>query len=59
MSWCLTQLSGGDFMKCMFDLEKTCPVFTVQKEAGFEPHPNQILEKACLQCPIRLEKLSK
>ena len=38
-------------MKCIFSPEIDCPSYAAQKELGYEPNLNEILEKACPQCP--------
>ncbi|UCG45753.1 MAG: hypothetical protein JSV58_02980 [Candidatus Bathyarchaeota archaeon] len=40
-------------MKCMFDLEKECPVYNVLKEIVDRPDPYKILEHACPYCQNR------
>jgi hypothetical protein len=43
----------------MFNLDIICPVYVAQKEMGFSPDPNDILERACPQCPKRPKRLEK
>jgi len=38
-------------VKCIFSPEIDCPSYAAQKELGYEPNLNEILEKACPQCP--------
>ena len=38
-------------MDCIFNPTIDCPSYAAQKELGYEPNLNEILEKACPQCP--------
>lgn len=43
----------------MFNPDIECPTYAAQKELGYDPHPNQILEEACPLCPHRPKRLEK
>jgi len=38
-------------LDCIFNPTIDCPSYAAQKELGYEPNLNEILEKACPQCP--------
>ena len=46
-------------MRCSFNPKIDCPSYEAQKELGYEPNLKEIQEKACPQCPIKLNNFKK